>query len=268
VQFADDAYKQAINSAPEGKQIDIRASIEEAGNRLKKLGLITKTGNMTELGKSEIARDSVYGKLLDFYKSADAISGVGKLAKKPSLTQGQMINLMKAGKETRVNKDQFLFLRDKLNALYKNKPSDIDVSKVANKFYEAGEASGMKGLQAARKLEREVFQIEKKIDLNKIARDLVKAKNPQWTKSIEAEYKKILGEEGFRDIWDDLMAHFVNTNFELVIETPGKGSSFHPTLLNFIRKGVKGATKQYYQKILPKTERLKGLVKPLLPKTK
>ncbi len=155
---ADSKYQQVFDNFGNGKAINIRPAIEEAGNRLKRLGLITESGNLTELGKSEISRDSVYGKLLDFYQSSDAISGVGKLANKESLTQGQMVKLMKAGRETYVNKDQFLFLRDKLNSLYKNKPSDIDVSKVVDRFYRCGEDSGLSGLQRARELEREAFR--------------------------------------------------------------------------------------------------------------
>lgn len=157
ISYADDMYGKVFQNTPENKFINIRPSIEEAGSRLRKLGLVTKTGNLTELGKSEIARDSVYGKLLDFYKSADAISGVKKLQGK-SLTQSQMIKSFKAERETMVNKDQFLFLRDKLNSLYKNKPSDIDVNRVVDSFYQSGEDSGLKGLQAARRLEREAFK--------------------------------------------------------------------------------------------------------------
>lgn len=251
VKVADDAYKQAMASAPEGKKIDVRPAIEEAGRRLKRLGLITEKGNLTELGQSEIARDSTYGKLLDFYKSADAISGVKKLQGIP-LTQNQMVRASKAMDETLVNKDQFLFLRDKLNSLYKNKPSDIDVSKVVNQFYQSGENSGIKGLQKARELQRKVFEIEDKIDVNKITRDLVKAKNPQWTKPIEEEYKKILGEGNFKDVWDDLMAHFANIDFELVSETPGVGGGFYPSRAGLLRKGIAGATKEYYKTLSPK----------------
>jgi hypothetical protein len=162
---ADDAYGSAMNNVGSGKAININRSINEAGARLKRLGLITERGNLTELGKSEISRDSVYGKMLDFYQSADAISGVEKLQGK-SLTQGQMIKAMKADRETLVNKDQYTFLRDKLNSLYKNKPSDVDVSRVVNQFYADGEASGLKGLQQARSLQRQAFQAEEKY-LNK-----------------------------------------------------------------------------------------------------
>ena len=255
---ANSAYRQAIKSAPEGKQINIKPAIQEAGKRLKGLGLITETGNLTELGQSEIARDSVYGKLLDFYKSADAISGVEKLKGK-ALTQSQMIKASRAMNETLVNKEQFTFLRDKLNALYKNKPSDIDVSKVVNEFYQAGENSGMKGLQQARELQRKLFEIEDKIDVNKITRDLVKAKNPQWSKVIQKEYqnlvdKGILNKQDYQNFFDDLMAHFANIDFELVSETPGVGGGFYPSRAGLIRKGVAGAAKQYYKNVVPTIE--------------
>lgn len=155
--FADEMYSKVFKNTPDSKFINVRPAIEESGRRLKRLGLITENGNLTELGKSEIARDSTYGKLLDFYQSADSISGVKRLAGKASLTEGQMIKSMKATRETMVNKDQYLFLRDKLNSLYKNKPSDMDVRKVVDTFYQSGEDSGLKGLQEARKLEREAF---------------------------------------------------------------------------------------------------------------
>ena len=170
ISYADDMYNKVFQKTPENKFINIRPSIEEAGRRLKRLGLITEKGNLTELGNSEISRDSVYGKLLDFYKSSNAISGVEKLQNKP-LTQSQFLKAFRADRETYVNKDQYLFLRDKLNSLYKNKPSDIDVGKVVDSFYQAGEKSGLTGLQVARKLEREAFRQEGKF-LNRNTGDL------------------------------------------------------------------------------------------------
>jgi len=255
IQTAHDAYNKAVNSAPEGKSINIRPAIEKAKNELRQLGLITKAGNMTELGKSEIARDSVYGKLLDFAQSADAISGVEGLQGK-ALTQGQMIKAFKALRETRVNKKQFIFFRDKLNALYKNKPSDIDVSGVRDAFYKSAEESGMKGLNAAKALENNVFDIEDKLDIKKIANDLIRAKNPQFTKQIEAEYKKILG-DNFKDVWDDLMAHFANKDFGLVTETPGAGGGFYPSRAGLLKGAITKGIKGYYQTVAPKIKGLK-----------
>lgn len=304
--LADKAYQTAFDLAPAGKQINIRPAIEQAGSRLKRLGLISEGGSLTELGNNEISKDSVYGKLLDFYKSADAISGVEGLQGK-ALTQGQILKASKATKETLVNKDQYTFLRDKLNALYKNKPSDIDVSKVVNQFYADGETSGIKGLQQARDLQRKAFQAEDSLynkglikegkldnfqklseaekrqlkqiedytgqsfvdDLdsitasrsldklsefepNKMAQDMIKAKNPEWTKSIKAKYEDILGKEKFKNIYDDLMAHFANIDFELVSETPGTGGGIYPSRSGMIRKGVASAAKQYYNKNIPK----------------
>jgi len=263
VQSAHDAYNKAVSSAPEGKSINIRPAIEKAGNELKQLGLITESGQMTELGNSEIARDSVYGKLLDFYQSADAISGVGKLQGK-TLTQGQMLKAFKAEGETLVNKKQFLFFRDKLNSLYKNKPSDIDVSGVRDAFYKSAEASGMKGLNAAKALENNVFEIEDKLDIKKIATDLIKAKNPQFTESIKQEYKKILGPGNFEDIWDDLMAHFANKDFGLVTETPGAGGGMYLGRSGLIRGGVSKATKEYYKTVKPTVEKGGELLRKII----
>ncbi len=185
--IADKVYGTAIDSAPEGKQINIRPAIEQAGQRLKRLGLITDKGNLTELGQSEIVRDNVYGKLLDFYQSSKSISGVGKLQGIP-LTGKQMATAMSAEKQTLVNKYQYTFLRDKLNALYKNKPSDIDVNRVVNQFYKDGEKSGIIGLQKARTLQREAFQAEE----NLYSSSLIKEKKlDAFQKMSEAEKRKL-----------------------------------------------------------------------------
>lgn len=205
--FADKVYQAAMDSAPEGRNINIRPAIEESGRRLKSLGLITENGNLTQLGRSEISRDTVYGKLLDFYKSADAISGVKNLQGKP-LTQGQMIKASKALRETLVNKDQYTFLRDKLNSLYKNKPSDVDVSKVVNRFYADGEASGIKGLQQARSLQRQAFQARE----NLYRKGLIAEKKLDKFQTLSAAEKRQLSEiekyigEPFIDDLDKLTA--------------------------------------------------------------
>lgn len=160
---ADLAYQAAIDRAPEGKNINIRPSIEAAGKKLKNLGLITDRGNLTELGRAEISKDTVYGKLLDFYQGADAISGVEAIKAKGAvgdLTINQGSKLMAARQKTNVNVDQYKFFRDKLNSLYKGKPSDVAVSDVVNQFYQDGENAGIKGLQLARRLQREHFAME------------------------------------------------------------------------------------------------------------
>lgn len=99
-----------------------------------------------------------------------------------------------------------------------------------------------------------------KVDGKSIASDLIKAKNPNWTKYIKSQYDKILGEKDFKGLYDDLMAHFANTDFELVGETPGAGGGFYPSKSGFIRKGVAGATKQYYKNVEPKVGALKASV--------
>jgi len=125
--------------------------------------------------------------LLDFYQSANAISGVGKLQGK-DLTQSQMIKAFGAIRETKVNKYQYQFLRDKLNALYKNKPSDVDVSKVVNQFYQDGENAGIKGLQQARTLQREAFRAEKNLYNSALIKE---KKLDTFQKMSEAEKRKL-----------------------------------------------------------------------------
>lgn len=85
----------------------------------------------------------------------------------------------------------------------------------------------------------------------KVISDLLKSKNPEYTKFIKNQYDDLLGKDAFKDIYDDLMAHFANIDFELVSGTPGAGGGFYPSRSGLIRKGVAGASKQYYKNIEP-----------------
>lgn len=166
-QIANNFYQNVMANAPKNKSININSSINQAGNVLKKIGLINKNGNLTEAGQAEIMKDSVYSKLLDFYKSADSLSGVKYIKAKGAtgdLTINQGSKLLSSRFNTNVNKEQYTFLRDKLNTLWKGKPSDVDVSKVINQFYQDGETSGIKGLQEARRRSKMVFDMKKRFE--------------------------------------------------------------------------------------------------------
>ena len=97
-----------------------------------------------------------------------------------------------------------------------------------------------------------------KITPKTIATDLIRAKNPNWTKYIKLKFDDLLGEQGFKDAYDDLMAHFANMDFELVSDTPGAGGGFYPSRAGILRSMVGRGVKKYYRDIAPKTEAIKS----------
>ena len=99
-----------------------------------------------------------------------------------------------------------------------------------------------------------------KFDSTKILNDLLKAKNPEWTKIIEKEYSDLLGPEKFKSIKEDLIAHFVNQDFNLISDTPGAGGGIYTGQTGFWKTLVGAGTKQYYQKVAPKVETGKKVV--------
>ena len=100
-----------------------------------------------------------------------------------------------------------------------------------------------------------------KITPKTIASDLIRAKNPNWTKYIKSQYDELLGEKNFKNLYDDLMAHFANIDFELVSETPGAGGGIYPSRAGILRGIISKGTKEYYKKIAPQTEKIGKAIK-------
>lgn len=229
-------------------------------------------------------------------------------------TSTQLVRQIRGGEkltdisgEVRLNKKQFMEIRDALNNLYKENPYDRNIMKVMNQLYSDGEKAGLKGLGRARSLQRQAFDAEenlfkkgligeRKLDkyhaltkeekrqlrniedytgvkfvddlesitaaryLDKlgsitpeeIAKDLIKAKNPEWTKTIEKKYIDLLGEKDGSKFMDDLYAHFANRDFNLASDVPGTGGGVFPGRSGALRLGISGATKQYYKNIKPR----------------
>lgn len=69
---------------------------------------------------------------------------------------------------------------------------------------------------------------------------------------LHLKYKTILG----NDIYNDVLAHLANQDFELVSNLPTPSGGFYPSRAGFIRKGVTGLAKKYYQ-TQPKIQGLK-----------
>ncbi len=237
---ADSAYKNAVKSF-KGNTINSQPFYQTIQRGLRLKGWVDLQGNPTTDYKSGL--DPIVDKLTTLY-----------LRMRPTVTtQGKRI----AGQV--ISKEDFFTYRDALSSMLREKPSDRLVMQARNSLYDSAEKSGMQGIKVARDLEKKVFEMEDKLDIKKISSDLIKARNPNWTKYVKSEYDKILGEKGFKDVYDDLMAHFANVDFELVNETPGAGGGFYPSRAGLLRSGVAKGAKVYYKGIQPKLKVLQEL---------
>ena len=162
--LADTAYSKAMSQTPTGwaNKINIGNTEDKIRVVLSRYGMINQAGKHTQLAESPAMLNSQIKKLLDIYDSLKLrITAPGY----DILTIPQMERFLKTGvsrdmlaREIPLTKDQYTLLRDNLNALYKETPTDRNISEIMGVFYQDGENAGLKGLQEARRLQREHFQ--------------------------------------------------------------------------------------------------------------
>lgn len=166
--IADTAYREAMAKTPTGygETINIANTEKEITGILRKYGMINAEGNPTALAGDPSLVNSQIKKLLDIQQSLKL--RITAPPKKP-LTIKQMERFLKTGvkrealaEEIRLSKDQYTLLRDNLNGLYKETPTDRNIAQIMNRFYADGETSGLKGLLKAREMERAAFEAEDK----------------------------------------------------------------------------------------------------------
>ncbi len=238
VESSNKAYKTAVNNL-KGNTINAQPFYQTVQKTLRDRGWIDLRGNPTTDYKSGL--DPVSDKLTTLYLRLRAPKEGARLTGKI------------------MSKEDFTTYRDALGSMLREKPSDRLIMQARNALYDSAEKSGMAGIKVARDLEKKVFDIENKIDIEKISKDLIQAKNPQWTKIVQNEYKDmvrqgIIDEKTYKNTFDDLMAHFANQDFGLVSETPGAGGGIYPSRSGLLRSGVAGITKGYYKNIQPKAQ--------------
>lgn len=246
---ADDSYGKAFDKS-KVEFIGLNQTYNKIGGVLKKYGFIDLQGKPTS--RVESFKDSPYKRLNDIYQDM----------RRSLLSPGEKIAT------GIVPKNDFILFRDQINKLYKDVPSDRDVYSILNGLYDDAEKSGIKGINAARSLQRQAFEAESSnlgkaiSDLSdpiKLDRTLSSLGNPKNYNLREA-YKGLIG----KDNYDDLEAHFANRDFNLVTDIPGVGGGVYPSRAGFLRTGISGATKKYYKDFKPGI--LSG--KRLLGKTK
>jgi hypothetical protein len=202
--------------------------IDKSGNEFVGAGI----SNKTKTNLIKIYRDlkGTVGKT----KSGKAYTGV------PSINTAQYFNKLselEASVSGDPKFDRLVFEVEK--SLRNDAASVIKGLKQANKSY--SDASALLELEPVFNKIKDSVNWEKQ---------LLQLKDPKKFQSHQ-KYKKILG----NDLYDDVLAHLANTDFNLVSETPGVGGGFYPSRSGIIRSAVGEATKGYYKTLAPKLER-------------
>jgi len=139
---AHKAYRAAVN-AFKGPAMKADTFFRTMKSGLVKKGWITLRGQPTTRYKNGL--NSTYDKMTDLFLEMNR-QGTAK--------KGKILGKV-------LSKEDFSTYRDLLWDMLKERPSDILVNKIRNALYKSAQASGMKGLQAARKAEKKVFEITK-----------------------------------------------------------------------------------------------------------
>jgi hypothetical protein len=85
----------------------------------------------------------------------------------------------------------------------------------------------------------------------KIISDLTSARNPNLTKIVKGDFENLLGKGNFDTEYDDLMAHFANSDFNLVNPVPGAGGGIFAGRSGLMKSGVAEGAKRYYRDVKP-----------------
>jgi hypothetical protein len=158
------AYKKAMSGiSGRGNNIPVTNTTKTMGKVLRKYGFIDSRGNLSRYADDPSLQNNVYRKMLDVYKR---------------------LGLRTKGGAVKINKAQYKLLRDNLNDLYREKPSDIDLAKVMESFYDDGERAGFTGLKKARRLFRESREMTDKF----MSKSLIKERKL-------SNFHKLTGEE-------------------------------------------------------------------------
>lgn len=139
---AHKAYREAIGSF-KGKDIVVDPFYRNIQSSLRNKGWIDLRGNPTSRYKSGL--NTTYDKLTDLYRDMKTQTSKGKEI------SGRLLS-----------KEDFSTYRDVLMDMIKERPSDLVIHKARYALYDAAEASGMKGLKAARDAERTVFEANRR----------------------------------------------------------------------------------------------------------
>ena len=139
---AHKAYREAIGSF-KGRDIVVDSFYRNIQSSLRTKGWVDLRGNPT--GRYKSGLNTTYDKLTDLYRDMKTQTSKGKEI------SGRLLS-----------KEDFSTYRDVLMDMIKERPSDLVIHKARYALYDAADASGMKGLKAARDAERTVFEANRR----------------------------------------------------------------------------------------------------------
>jgi hypothetical protein len=235
---ADLRFRATLEKYP-NKNIDIKDSYYRLKNLLVKQGWIDLQGNeRMGAGISNKTKTNLI-KIFQDLKRSLVVEGKTRVTGKISVNEYfNKLNELEAslGEQPKFDRLIYQIQRSLRNDAAKNIPG---LSK-ANKMYS----------DAAKLLELE-NAFTKLDNALKLESQLLQLKNISKSQ-LHQKYKMVLGQ----DLYDDLLAHLANRDFELVSDIPGTGGGFYPSRSGFIRSAVGKVAKQYYKETAPKIEKL------------
>ena len=240
-QFKEAAGRQFQEALPPNAQINVSGSMSSLKNALEKQGWIDVRGQ--ELQGAGIANKTkaTLVKILQYYSKID---NEGKMLAKGAapLTSRQYLNLLSeldAAVSGNPKFDRFVF--EAQDNLRQTAAKQIPALAKASETY----ADAMRLLESQKTFEKldNVVNLENKLlSLKNVAKGQL---HDQW--------KKILG----TDLYDDVLAHLSNQDFELVSSKPGAGGGFYPSRAGLRKATIGRGTKAYYKNIAPQLEKAK-----------
>ncbi len=163
---AHTAYNKALEPV---ETFDISGTYNKIGKVLRDMGYVTAKGKSTGKHLNPALRDSTYTKLFNIFQASADMAGLKPLAEGQGMTGARMIREFKYGEKgkirsLKVNKKQYIEIRDLLQSLWSGQAKDLDVKKITEQFYQDGENSGAIGLIDAKNLEAKSFEAQRELN--------------------------------------------------------------------------------------------------------
>lgn len=248
------AWKEVLSRVPEGHPMTLDKTKGALGGVLNRLGFL-KDGKITTLAREKALKNTVYQKMIDLYN----------LISKPIVEQTGLLDA--AGKpitrttERVLSKEQWKMVRDMFGNLYKEKPTDMDLSVVRNALYADGEASGLKGLQSVRKASARMFKAEKKFQGGALTKEGTLKRYHKLAKQQQRDLDELASYIG-DDFVDDLKVITAAQEADLIGKAIGSVEDFgaylqkatnpifHASKKRAMKPWLQGVTDETFKEIL------------------
>lgn len=239
-----DKMQQAIFEKNPNAKVFPKDTFYKLQNILRQNNWIDSQGNeVTGTGIKNITRTNLV-KIYNYMK--DTLVQTGKKRIVGYLNPQQYfsyLNDLEASISGNPKFDRFIY--ELSGSLRKDAAKTIPGLVQANKVY--SDALKLIDLQPALEKATNILTIDKNINQLK---NVTKAQ-------LHLQYKRVLG----KDIYDDILAHLANQDFELISNLPKPAGGVYPSRAGIIRTLVGKGAKGYYKNIQPKMQNIRQALK-------